>query len=372
MRHLTIVATALVLVHLPAAHADQFSWTWAPGSYNPRLRAAALSFPPGNAYTEVLERSMIRFNNNPSEFWYWLTMNDTNVGFNNAQHEIWFYAGEEDEPPIGITTPLFNSSPTQLDIYFNTAHPWTSSDSRFAVQGYEGTGLSFWAELMHELVHGTGMRHETDTYNVLGDPERHLYLNGNTYRTGPGEDACDGLADAYGVWSGAGHDLAVTHWKRTGSGMRWPELGWDISCSPDWSSEYESATHGRTILSYTSGTELPFELEPNGEKRYIINRYWRDQRVRVQFSYENNGRSTQTVDIGFYISTNNTISSSDWRIAEAELTVGRNTVWTHNETITIPWMSPGDRHLGVIIDDGDSVDEVTESNNAAYIPIEIR
>ncbi len=342
-------------------------------SDNPTLRAASVSFPAGNPYTDILERSVARFDNNPSDFWYSLSLNDGSVWHGNLQHEIWFEDMGSDGPPATIYYATFCGPVIEFDIIFNSAFGWTSSDSRHSIVAYGGSHWSFWAEMMHMLCHGSGLQHESGTYNALGDGQRHLYLNGDAIRTGPGEDVAVGLVSLYGSWNGAGQDLAVTHWKRTGSDSRWDDPAWDLYDQMSWNTGDDElpAEHGQTIITNRSGQELSYVEESGGMRRYLVPRRRRGP-IGVQFTYENNGRSSQTVTASFRLSVNNTITNTDHLLRTETYSMGRNTVWTNTQDVEIPpWIAAGDYHLGVIIDGDDSVSEVSESNNAAYLAIRL-
>ena len=88
------------------------------------------------------------------------------------------------------------------------------------------------------------------------------------------------------------------------------------------------------------------------------------------------GKTTQSgVDVGFYISTNNLITTFDRRIGGRTLTLSRDNVYspTHH-TVTIPGdLNVGQTYwVGAIIDEDNSLSEAVEWNNATYIPIRVQ
>jgi hypothetical protein len=109
----------------------------------------------------------------------------------------------------------------------------------------------------------------------------------------------------------------------------------------------------------------------NGETGYYVSR---SQVVRFELSYENNGKNTQSSsDVRYYLSTNNLITTSDTQIGSATFGLSRNTVLTTYVTLTIPSnLTSGVTYwLGGVIDADGSLAEMTESNNATYLPIRI-
>jgi subtilase family serine protease len=96
--------------------------------------------------------------------------------------------------------------------------------------------------------------------------------------------------------------------------------------------------------------------------------------VRTEFTYENNGASFQSgIDVGYYLSTNNLITTVDRRIGGASFSLGRADVYNGFINVAIPNdVNSGQTYwLGVIIDEDDSLSEAEEWNNATYTPIRI-
>jgi len=317
------------------------------------MRASATSFPSGSAFRTSLTTSVSRFNQNPSQIRMSQSFGDTSVGFMNGQSEVWFT--DDDEYPA-VCYPWYDifdwERIVEADVLFYTGEGWTTSMSKSALWTYGGASRPFQASVLHEYGHAAGLGHENDEYTVMGSSFRHLHLNGSTCRSYLGEDACDGLVYLYGRKSGATvEDVSVVHWKYLGE-------------------DGEYATHQLCKMFNTSGTELGSNAF-DGQRRYNVTR---SQSVRPEFSYENNGETSKTVRVGYYISTNSTISTSDTLIATRSITVNRNDVWTDSgATVVIPSnLTVGSTYyLGVIIDDNAAVSEIDESNNASYHIIRI-
>jgi len=244
----------------------------------------------------------------------------------------------------------------EVDIVFDSRISWTTSTNKADLWGYGGSQRPLQTTAIHELGHGLPLNHVNTEYNVMGIDYKHIHVNGSTARAYLGEDAADGAVYLYGLSATRHEDLGVVHWKyRSASG--------------------EYSDHIKTKLFYyppviDGNPELP-SFEDGGETRYRVNR---GQVIWAEFTYENNGASTQTaVQVGFYISTNATISTSDRRIGGITVNLARNDVFTSRQTVTIPsdLVSGANYWLGVIIDENDRISEMAEWNNATYIPIRI-
>ena len=96
--------------------------------------------------------------------------------------------------------------------------------------------------------------------------------------------------------------------------------------------------------------------------------------MRAEFTYENNGANTKNgIQVGYYISTNDLITTFDRKIGSASFNLSRDNVYTTTINLVIPSdLARGTNYwLGVIIDDNNAIPEAVESNNATYIPIRV-
>jgi len=198
--------------------------------------------------------------------------------------------------------------------------------------------------------HAVPLAHENREYNIMGVDYEHLHVNGNVARAYVGEDAADGVVFLYRVKADT-QDLGVTHWRYNGT-----------------SGQYSD--HRRTTIVNVQGGALSSYVD-QGERTYVVRQ---GQTVQAEFSYENNGAAMQAdVPVGFYLSTDSTITTLDRRIDGTTLTLIRDDVDTRFTTIQIPSdVEPGNYWLGVVVDERDELREIVESNNATYIPIEVR
>ena len=203
----------------------------------------------------------------------------------------------------------------------------------------------------HEFGHVLGLSHENRVYNIMGAAERHVHVNGSTARTYAGVDAGNGTALLYGTRSGSWEDVGVVHWKYD-----------------EPSGEYSA--HTKTNIYDSAGDVLPHDAV-GGESVYWVTP---GQVIRAEFTYENSGKSSQSVKIGYYISTNDAITTLDRRIASvARYSLNRNAIATRTVVLTIPSDLIADENywLGVIVDEDDSITEYVEWNNATYLPLKI-
>lgn len=278
--------------------------------------------------------------------------NDTNVGVGNGESEIWWASGGS-AVGYNITNPCGNTIEGDI-IFHNDVSYDDSMDQKTNFWNYGGNSRTFETTALHEVGHTIGLAHENRYYNIMGSDYTHVHTTGETaLRSYMGEDATNGLIALYGQTTK--QDVSVAAWRHTGA-----------------SGEY--STHGRTRLFDSNGSLLTSTEAISGcgysscEQRYDVGL---GQSIQYELTLENNGSNSQTVVLGYYISTNATITSSDTLIGTDTVTVTRNTPETTTRNVTIPSnLSPNtDYYLGVIIDNNNSVSEWDESNNTSYIHI---
>jgi hypothetical protein len=364
-KFLVLIAAAAALI--PASAALGFSYSsclghklkWSGDSK--ALRASSVSFPDGY-WRDGLADAVSKANLNPSKFRYSLATDSGGVGRNNGQTEVWGGTGSilDGAPAIAYsywTCYWFFGDHVhmdEVDVIFDYSDPWqwTADTTKSSLIRYTGTLRPLQTTGTHEFGHGLKLNHVNTEYNVMGTDFEHIHVNGSTARAYQGEDAADGAVFLYGARDGNWEDAGVVHWKYSGA-----------------SGEYSD--HTKTKIYTSAGADLP-TVNVNGETGYRVSR---GQRVRAEFTYENMGKTTQNnVQVGYYISTNDYISTFDTRIGGAGFNLSRGDVYTTTVTLTIPDnLSINTNYwLGAIIDENNAIAEAVEWNNATYIPIRVQ
>lgn len=313
--------------------------------------AARVSFPQGNPYTDRLNSVFSKLNDNPSDFRLNLSF-ENNVRRGNRENETWF-TDSLGPPAQALTWYTTGNNPrvVEVDVRFDNRVNWGATFLKRMYWMYGGSARPFGTTAMHEFGHFYSLLHEPDEYNVLGQDWDHIHANSNRVEAYLGEDASDGLMSLYGTHSSNPQDVGVVHWRHTGS-----------------SGGY--STHGRTRIFDTSGNLLTRNSR-HGEPMYLVNN---GQTIRAEFTIENNGASGQTVDVGYFLSTNDTITPMDRRLGGTQITVTPDDVWTREFTISLPNdLDPNTNYwVGLIVDETNNVNEFDGSNNATYIGIRTR
>lgn len=365
MRLLTaFLATSILVASAPPAWA--FSYKTCLGenirfSGNSRyIRPNTVSFPAGY-WENGIRDAVNKFNTHPGNFSFVTLMDSGGVALDNDENEVW---GSTDQGLLdGAPARAFqywtcywafgdHVHMDEVDVVFDYGSPfrWTADTWKGSLIGYGGSYRALQTTGAHEFGHGLILNHVNTEYNVMGFDFEHIHVNGWTATAYTGEDAGDGAAFLYGLRPGPFEDLGVVHWKYSGP-----------------SGEYSD--HTRTVIYDTSGFTLP-SFWGNNETGYFVSA---GQTVQVEFTYENNGANTKTTDIGFYLSTDDSVSTWDRFLTFTSATLTRGDVLTTNLTVTIPGdLAPGDYWIGAIIDDLNTIPENVESNNATYIPIRVQ
>ena len=323
------------------------------------IRAGAVTFAEGDPYRTALAWVISRLNQNPSDFEFNLSYGDTSLSRSNDQNEIWAstnpdYLQDEETgdwyPAVAWTRRTCGSNPRiiESDVVFNADRTWTSGTTKWSMTAYGGSARPFRTTAMHELGHALGLAHVNTEYNIMGSDTNCLQTNGNDAYAYFGEDASHGAVFLYGADSSSPEDVSVVHWRYKGTNGEYS--------THERTDIQDSA--GNTLTSFTTDDE-PFFYVDNGET------------IKVQFTYENNGTTTfDSVDVGFYLSTDDTITTLDEYLTTKTIgSFSRSNVYTTYHTVTLPSDLQPSRYyyIGAIIDCEDSIDEVLESNNATYI-----
>ena len=315
------------------------------------MRLSSVSFANTTVRNAMHEAADL-WDDAPSDFNFFVLNGDTSVNYGNGQSESWFTSSQYylGGAPAVEYSYTWGSDMTESDVIFDSQETWTFGNSKSQATAYFGPGVHFKSTAIHELGHSLGLRHEADTYNVMGDSHRHLSTNGSTCRAYPGEDSSHGAVVLYGLASSMPQDVGIAHWRRTGQ-----------------SGEY--STHGKSRIFRSNGTLAP-AVGVNGDWGW---RVAAGETIQVEFAFENNGASTQRPRVRYYGSSNDFISSGDIYLGYARPTVRRNTVYMRRQTVTVPPnLSSGDVFfIGAIVDYDNAISESNENNNRTYLGIRI-
>jgi hypothetical protein len=327
---------------------------WGGNSTTARINTG--SFAPG-AVLQTAQRGFTITNRNPSPFVINAVTETGGVGDGNGQNEV--YASDISAP--GLARMWFHCywlfgwhhGLDEVDIILDSGLTWTTTQNKASLRNYGGTGRPIEPVIVHEAGHYLGLMHVTWEYNVMGDAWNHHHTNGSTTVSYFGEDASHGSRVLYGAQNSGFEDVSVSHWRRTGD-------------------DGEYSTHGRTRVRNSNDSGDRSSTLVNGEPRYRVSP---GDSVRPEFTVENNGKNEQSnVTYGIYVSLDDFIDRGDRKIASGSFnTLHPADVWTGTIQVTIPDDLDEDRNywLGMIIDDDNTVSEISGLNNAAYIGIRI-
>ncbi len=358
----TVTLAASLLVAGIGSAADAYSYVHCGNKDNPlkvegrqiRYGAASAGFPAGHPAQDALVRATQRWNKGPGDFEFLEpSFGDDYHRKNNGDDEIWFTNKQsllDGSPARAFTRRTCLGGIKESDIVFDAGVAWSFTDTRSSKEKYGGS-LSDWnTTALHEMGHSLGLKHVNGEYNIMGSDQTHTHANSNEVRANVGEDAGHGEAFMYGKGPGNVTDVGVSHWKYSGV-----------------NGEYSH--HERTKMYNVSNGKYPPNIDFDGMRQYRVNR---GSAYNVEFTYENNGFSTQNnVKLGFYVSTDNRITTMDRLVTTRTLdSLAVGNVLTDPTTITIPndLVKGMNYWLGVIIDSDGAIAENDELN-ATFMPI---
>ena len=241
------------------------------------------------------------------------------------------------------------------------------SNNKSVLFDYGGSYANFRSIVMHELGHSAGLQHEGEIMNLMGG-DNLLVSNGDNVQPYIGQDAAAGLIALHGLSAKAKEDVSVSHWR----------YGEKVAAS---GGSFFSVHH-RTRIFNTQGVELGKEclyLKPEITGALItacpepIYHISQGQRVKVELSYENAGKSrTLAVQANYYLSSDNHIDSQDTLLTSRTLSLKQNSkpLTTTTDLVIPNNVSKGTHYwLGCIVDADDKLQESVETNNATYVGI---
>ncbi|MFB3787432.1 MAG: hypothetical protein ACE15F_13790 [bacterium] len=314
------------------------------------MSAGHNSFLPDSAYRSALDLFIMDFNaNNPSNCQVLLSFDDTSISIGNGENEVCFITNQDvlGGAPAVTKWRRYGSSLAEADIFFDANVAWTPFEDKSGINSYGGAYRPFQTTFLHELGHAFGLAHNAIWYNIMGTDWTHIHPENTKAVAYLGPDASGGLMFLYGARSQYKEDLSVVHWRWVGS-----------------SGEY--SVHDRCRVFNANGVELSRDWSTYEPTYYVNNA----QAIQVEFSYENNGRTNQTVQGQFYLSDDWAISKSDRLLATYNFNLN---VFYAPWTVALPVSLPNDLYpnrnyyIGCIIDSGEWVSEsFRENNNTTY------
>lgn len=319
---------------------------------NITLQALESDFLPGTSYANALADVAAAWSNTRSKGSIqvaWVDDGDPVSG--NGISEV-YWVDNLNAPAVTI---LWSGPPQCLtieaDVLFVDYFDYIASEDPEDLNAYEGSHYSFAAVAMHEFGHVLGISHRHDVYNVMGDANTHLHLNNGVVTAYPGEWGIEKSAQLYGEKNGSHEDLGVAHWKRTGSYGQY-------------------SLHGRTLVSAATGPgvvtvewgDVVYEVEIG-------------QKVKVETTLENFGKNSKEVRVGYYLSTNDNMTTQDVFLGSHVKTIHPDIPTTiQSPSLTLPsnLADETDYWIGAIVDDLQQVAETQEWNNRTSIRIRTR
>ena len=327
-----------LLLSNTVAHA--YSWrtcsgnkiVWNQGWANMYL--STTSFSPGSSWDVRLQNAMWHWNNVKGTDFNFYVGRDTDGTHSSSNGRNEIYLDNSLSGPLAVTITRYHcywffgwhQGIDETDIGFNNNISW--STGKYSYSNPTGSPYNFEGVALHELGHAFGLIHENRWMATMNSYYPNCGPFGHYKEFDPFGDDRQGIRYLYADGT-TEIDVAGSPLKRTGTGT----------------SNLVSST-----LTAASGS-------------YIT----------IDFTFSNQGTSTATFDIGFYLSTNSYISTWDTHL-------GTNTgAWgssgytgTFTRTLWIPsWIAPGYYYVGFIVDDGNSLAENNESNNNQEMPRQI-
>lgn len=304
------------------------------------MAISTTSFPIGSVWDAQLQDAMWQWNHANSRFSFFVGRDsDATYNFSNGVNEV--VLGNVDGPGSTLavthtrshcTWDIFNGwqfGIDETDIVFDAAETWA-----LAPQTYTGLVLGalgnppfvFQSVAVHELGHVLGLEHEDRVLATMNSVYPGGGALGHSTDWDPLPDDRQGVRALYGG-SGAATDLAASAFKHFTTGS--PATG--LVSSP------ESAAVGSTVA--------------------------------MEFTLANMGTTQQSPYIGYYLSDNDVISTSDILLGKDSWFANPGSLGTYIRTLTIPASTPpGVYYLGFMLDPDDVIAESKEYNSNQEMP----
>lgn len=333
----SLVFTVIAWLLVSASGSEAASWQTCSGntirwnSSRANMFISTTSFPAGSSWDVRLQNAMWHWNNVKGAGFNFYVGRDTDGRHSrsNGVNEI-YLSGSEVGSALAVTFKRYHCywlfgyryGIDETDIAFSSNRVWTTGSFNY---GQLGSPYNFELVALHELGHALGLGHEDRGMATMNSYYPNSGPLGYYKEVDPNADDRLGVRNLYRDGT-TETDVAGSAFKRTGTGT---------------SSLVSSPTSAR-----------------------------RGTNVTLEFSFANLSTAFQVFDIGFYLSTNSFISTSD-------IFLGRNNgasassgaAGTFSRTLYIPtWIRPGTYYLGFLIDPNNMKGENNESNNNQPMP----
>ncbi len=337
LQHLRPGATAAALLTLAASAAHAATWLecegnkikWNNGWTN--MYISTTSFPAGSTWDADLQNAMWHWNNVKGAGFNFYVGRDTDGSHakDNGVNEIYLH-GSEVGSALAVTFSRYHCywlfgyqyGRDEADIAFNSNLGWNTGKLNYANLG---SPYNFELVALHELGHALGLGHSDGVQATMNS----YYANGGPLGNGkevdPLPDDRGGVRALYPDGTTEA-DVAGSPLRRTGSGTT------GLVSSPG------SAARGSS--------------------------------VSIGYTFGNLGTSTATFNIGFYLSTNATITTADRLLgSNTGAWASPGAIGSYSRTLTIPAdIAPGTYYLGFLVDKDGQIGEANEGNNGQPMP----
>lgn len=301
-----------------------------------RMKMLPVSFPSKSIWNNLSRRAMASWNLvNRCDFNFLIGL-DTNNTFDhsNGVNEVYFFNTDGSGNTLAVTwlryndcLPFDDADIHEADVEFDVDESWYTT-----AFSYTSSNINFELVAVHEFGHALGLSPRQDLHEdrVLARLNSFYPNGGPITRSRLVQPLADDRAGARFLYPGSGTaraDLVASNYKRTGSGTS------GLVSSPD------SASRGSSVT--------------------------------VEFTFMNIGNANSgSFNIGFYLSTNDTILTADRLIGtNTGASVSAGGVVTFSRELTIPnTVTPGTYYMGILLDKDNDVVEWSNSNNGLAQP----
>ena len=285
------------------------------------------SFPPGSASESLIRDAMVAWSDVDGSDFVFVHGQDTDGTHDsdNGRNEVYFDDDDADDF-LARTMSRYDcdaGEKVESDIAFNTGYVFSTSEYDYS--NPTGSPYNMEGVALHEFGHVLGLGHEDDLMATMNS----LY-------------PLSGPFGFYKEWEPFGDDLLGTRY-----------------LYPDSTTETDLAASPlqRTGAGQSGLVDSPASASPGSS-------------VTIEFTFSNVGTTKQTFDIGFYLSTNDYISTGDRLLGtNVDAWGDPGFTGTFSRTVTIPSdIAPGTYYLGFRLDDHNEVPETNGGNNVQPMP----